>query len=357
MMFSAQKADPGHVPVLGPTVWYGPEMAGRDDWIHVVSVDEIEEIESVVQTLDESGREIAALTPANFSWPLLGPKLREIQQEVVEGRGFALLRGLPIARWSRRQSAIAYWGIGLHFGEPVSQNAAGHLLGHVKDIGKDPRNPLHRVYQTNYRHLFHTDSCDIVGLLCLQPARRGGLSRIVSSTTLYNEMLKRRPDLVAVLEQPFYVDRKGEVPEGKAPYYELPVFNRWAGYLTTIYARDFIEAAQRFPEVPRLTPAQKESMDLLDELANDEAYHLDMDFRVGDIQMLHNHQILHARTAYEDWPEPQRKRHLLRLWLSAPNGRPLPPAFAERYGEIGVGRRRGGILVPGAQPVAPLEAE
>ena len=127
--------------------------------------------------------------------------------------------------------------------------------------------------------------------------------------------------------------------------------------MTVMYSRDFIEVAQQRPETPRLTPRQTEAMDLIDALASSDEFRLEMDFHPGDMQLLHNHQILHARTSYEDYPEEHRKRHLLRLWLSAPNGRPLPKIFAERYGEIRVGKRRGGIVVPGATLTAPLEAE
>ena len=341
----------------GPAAWRGAEMVARSDWIVRFSEAEVAEIEAAVDAALARSGDILALDRAGFPLPKLAARLANIQNDVVRGRGFVLLRGLPVERWSRAQCAFAFWGLGRHFGDPVPQNAAGHLLGHVKDIGKDPTNPTHRVYQTSYRHLFHTDSCDIVGLLCLRQAKAGGLSRIVSSTTLVNEMARRRPDLAAVLAAPFAVDRKGEVPAGKAPHYDMAIAHHHGGALTVIYARDFIEAAQRFDEVPRLSPAQIAAMDLLDELAEDPALHLDMDFEPGDIQFLHNHQILHARTAYEDHPEPARRRHLLRLWLSAPNGRELPAVFRERYGEIRVGRRRGGIVVPCQVPSAPFEAE
>jgi Taurine catabolism dioxygenase TauD, TfdA family len=341
----------------GPAVWRGRDMARRTDWVVHVSEAEVAEIESAVAAALARTDDLIELGRHDFPLPRLAGRLRAIENEVVRGRGFALLRGLPVVRWTRRQSAVAFWGLGRHFGDPVPQNAQGHLLGHVKDVGKDPHNPEHRVYQTSYRHLFHTDSCDIVGLLCLQRAKSGGLSRIVSSTTLFNEVARRRPDLARVLAAPFTVDRKGEVPAGKGPHYDLAIAHHHAGQLTVIYARDFIEAAQRFADVPRLSAAQIEAMDLLDALAEDPDLYLDMAFEPGDIQFLHNHQILHARTAYEDHPEPERRRHLLRLWLSAPNGRELPPAFAERYGEIRRGRRRGGIVVPGQTLSAPLEAE
>lgn len=341
----------------GPAAWRGRDMAKNTDWIVRFSESDVAEIENAVAFALSRKSDVLSLDREDFPLPRLAGRLHAVQNDVVHGRGFVLLRGLPAGRWTREQSATAFWGLGRHFGDPVPQNAQGHLLGHVKDIGKNPEDPSHRVYQTSYRHLFHTDSCDIVGLLCLRQAKSGGLSRIVSSTTLFNEVARRRPDLADVLSAPFTVDRKGEVPAGKAPYYDMAIAHHHGGRLTVIYARDFIEAAQRFAEAPSLSAAQIEAMDLLDELAEDPAIHLDMDFEPGDIQFLHNHQILHARTAYEDHREPERRRHLLRLWLSAPNGRELPPVFRERYGEIQVGRRRGGIVVPCQVPSAPLEAE
>jgi hypothetical protein len=340
----------------GPAAWYGPDLAKSEAWIYRLSASDIAEIEAAIAAIQQRGTQIIDVHRQDFSLPRLGPVLADIQQDVVNGRGFILLKGLPVDHYSIETAALAYWGIGTYFGEAVSQNAKGHLLGHVKDIGHDPHNPLHRVYATNYRQPFHTDSCDIVGLLCLKTAKSGGLSSLVSSVTIRNEMVKRRPDLATVLSQPFYVDRKGEVPAGKKDYYQMPVFNYYAGYLTVIYARDFIEAGQRFEEVPRLTPPQLEALDMLDTLAHSDEIRLDMALEPGDIQFLHNHQILHARTGYEDYPEPERKRHLLRLWLSPPNGRPLPPVFEERYCNIEVGRR-GGIRVPGAAEQVVLEPE
>ena len=342
--------------VRGPSAWYGRDLVDRDDWIYRLSDDDVDEIDAAVETVRRRGLPMKAVTRAEFPLLRLGPVVDALQEEVVSGRGFVLVRGLPVEERGREAAALAYWGIGSYFGRAVSQNAHGHLLGHVKDLGRDPAKPDTRIYQTSARHRYHTDSCDIVGLLCLQPAMRGGASSIVSSTTIYNEMLGRRPDLVAELLQPLAVDRKGEIPEGKAPFYNMAIFHWHEGLLSTIYARDFIEGAQRFPEAPRLTSAQIEAMDLLDQLAGDPSLRLDMTLEPGDMQFLHNHQILHARTAYEDHPEPERRRHLLRLWLTPPNGRPLPEVFAERYGSVEVGRR-GGIQVPGAELVTPLEAE
>jgi len=340
----------------GAAAWTAAEMRARRDWVLTLAPGDIAELEAAVT----ASRHVPLVDLARKDIPLpaLGPKLGEVAREIVHGRGFVLIRALPVERHDRETVARMYYALGLWIGDPVPQNAKGHLLGHVKDIGLDPENPEHRVYATNYRHRFHTDSCDIVGLLCLQKARSGGLSAIASSTSLYNRIARARPDLAEVLAQPFHVDRKGEIPEGKRPTYQLAVFHHYAGQMSTVYARDFIEAAQRFDAVPRLTSAQVEAMDMLDALAASDEFRLDMAFEPGDVQLLHNHQILHARTAYEDYPEPERKRHLLRLWLSATkDGRPLPPAFAERYGRIDPGKLRGGVRVPGQRLRAPLEAE
>jgi hypothetical protein len=202
-------------------------------------------------------------------------------------------------RYTLEKAALAYWGLGLHLGRPVSQNAKGHLLGHVRDLGLDPANPTNRLYATSARQIFHTDSTDIVGLLCLQTAKRGGLSALASSVTVFNEILRVRPDLTELLAAPWYVDRKGEVPAGMLPYYQLAIHHHHDGLLTTIFARDFLDACQRFPEVPRRTPLEAEALDLMLATANRDDVCLSMELAPGDMQFLHNHQILHARTAYE----------------------------------------------------------
>ena len=226
----------------------------------------------------------------------------------------------------------------------------------MRDAGLSSRDPNVRVYLTRERQNYHTDSCDVVGLLCLHPARSGGLSSLVSSVTIFNEMRKRRPDLARVLFEQIETDRRGEVPEGQKPFFTIPVFNWYAGLLSTIYNRTYITSARRFPEVSPLEPAQVEALDLFEGLANDPALHFRMELQAGDVQLVHNHTMLHDRTAFEDWPEPERKRHLLRLWLAPLNARPLPPVFAERYGSVVPGNR-GGIVVPGTRYTVPWEPE
>ncbi len=345
-------------PVSGPQVWYGAEMTRRTDWIRPLSPAEIAELEAAVQRLDATGIDIADIRAEDFPVPGLKPLLDQTRNAVLHGTGFILIRGVPVERWTNRQCAIAYFGLGVHLGEPVSQNAAGHILGHVKDIGMDYAKPTHRGYQTAARLPYHTDSSDIVGLLCLKPSKSGGLSTIASSSAIYNEMLKRRPDLVAELVKPVYRDRRGEVPAGAEEWYAVPVFNPMPnGGLVTTYVRSAMSKAQRFPEVPRLTPEIEAACDLLDQLANDPAIHLNMEFRPGDIQLLNNHWILHSRTAFEDFPEPEKRRHLYRLWLACEDGPDLPEVYTRAWQGATAKGRPAGIRVPGVPLNAPLDAQ
>lgn len=340
--------------ISGPAAWRGEDMADESLWTYRVTDREIVEIEEALSAVREEGADLIHVTRDSFRLPTLGPALDGLRRELLTGRGFVLIRGVPMQDRSVEDAAAIFWGLGSYLGKAVSQNGKGHVLGHVRDLGYDVDDTNARVYQTTRRQYYHADSCDIVGLMCLRKARSGGLSSIVSSTTLYNEMLARDPDLTAVLFESFCVDRRGEVPAGMQPYFAVPVFNWYGEKLTSYYVRRYIESAQRFDDVPRLTDRQIGALDLFDALAEDGRLHLNMDFEPGDLQFLHNHQILHDRTGYQDWDEPAQKRHLLRLWLCPPDGRPIPPCFAARYGSIEVGDR-GGIVVPGVQPNAPLE--
>ena len=340
----------------GAAAWYGPEMAKRSDWLMPLAPAEIAEVEAAAKALVAREADIAAITAKDFPLPTLAPKLKaRVDDEVLNGRGFILLRGLPVERWTVRESATAYFGLGAHLGSARSQNGKGHVLGHVQDLGLASNDPNVRIYQTHERQTFHTDSCDIVGLLCLKTARSGGLSALVSSTTIFNEMRRQRPDLLKLMFQPVATDRRGEVPQGQRPYFQIPTFSWHKGFLTAIYQRQYIDSTQRFPDAPRLSPAHVEALDMFDALTNDPRLHMFMEFKPGDVQLVHNHTILHDRTSFVDWPEPERRRHLLRLWLAAAHARPLPEVFAQRYGSVTVGDR-GGIVVRGTRLQAPLEA-
>ncbi len=341
--------------VRGASVWHRSELVHSTDWIVQLTDTEIAEVKIAVQKLEESYEQQSIdLKAENVPLATLAPRLRGMLDEVMNGRGFVLIRGLPVARWTRREAAVAFLVIGVHLGNLRMQNAEGHLLGHVRDLGRSSEDPNTRIYQTRERQTFHTDSCDVVGLMCLQTAKSGGLSSLVSSTTIFNEMRRRRPDLLNVLLQPIETDRRGEVPEGSKPYFNIPVFNYHDGLVSAIYQRQYIESARRFPGVEPLSAPQIEALDLFDQLANDPKLNLMMELEPGDIQLVHNHTILHDRTAFEDYPEPERKRHLLRLWLAPPGARPLPEVYKERFGSITPGDR-GGVVVPRTKPRIPFD--
>jgi len=334
---------PEDLPPLqhGPAAWLGPGMAARTDWIETLTPAEVAELAAVAAPLADRCAEIAQLQAHDFPLPTLATRLARIRTDVLQGRGFALLRGLPVQDWPLRLAATAFFGIGIHLGAAVSQNAQGHVLGHVQDLGLRSDDPSVRIYQTAERQTFHTDSCDIVALLCLQTAREGGHSALVSSSSVWNALRRRRPDLAALLLEPMATDRRGEVPPGSQPFFTIPVFNWHQGHLSAIYQRQYIDSAQRFADAPRLTPAHVQALDLFDQLCNDPALHFLMTLQRGDIQLVHNHTLLHDRTAFTDWPDPGRRRHLLRLWLAPADAVPLPPVFAQRYGSVMAGARGG----------------
>jgi hypothetical protein len=241
-------------------------------------------------------------------------------------------------------------------GNPRPQNSKGHVLGHVIDMGLEAKDPNVRIYQTHERQTFHTDSSDIVGLVCLQQAKMGGDSALVSSNTLYNQMRALHPQLAALLFDPIATDRRGEVAPSQKPFFEIPVFSWYQGLMSTIYQRQYIDSAQRFEEAFRLTPLHVEALDCFDALANSADLNFLMRLEAGDMQFVHNHTLLHDRTAFEDWNDPSRKRHLLRLWLSSPEARPLAPEWAQRYGSVEPGIR-GGITLPASAWQAPLHPQ
>ena len=344
-------------PIGGPAAWKGPSISNKTDWLHQFTPAELEEIDAAIRAHFAAGRAMGDISATTFRLPALAPKLAALLERVLRGNGFAMLRGFPVARYTSAESAVAYLGIGAHLGSFRSQNAKGHLLGHVCDLGLDIKQPTTRYYQTNRELEYHTDSCDIVGLLCLKTSKSGGESRLVSSVTLHDEILRRRPDLWKELFNPFPTDRRGEVPPGLLPWFELPVFNWHAGELSTIFSGQYIRSAQdNFPAARRLTSAEHAALRYLDTLSNDPELNLTIEFLPGDMQFVHNHQILHSRTDFEDWPEPEKRRHLLRLWLAPAVARELPPAYAQRYGSIEPGNR-GGIVTKETKLTFVLEPQ
>jgi Taurine catabolism dioxygenase TauD, TfdA family len=274
-------------------------MAAKSDrWLVRLAADEIAELEQTAKSFLATTKEIGTITKDKFPLPLFGRHLAKLRETLINGIGFEVIRGLPVENYSQEIAATIFCGVGAHLGSARSQNAMGHILGHVRDIGADANNPNTRIYQTAERQTFHTDSSDVVGLLCIREAMEGGVSLLVSTTTIYNAMLRNRPDLVALMFDPIATDRRGEVPENQKPYLEIPPLNWHAGFLTGFYQRQYIDSAQRFPDALRLTPAHIEALDLFDTLANDPSLHFGMQLQPGDMQFVYNHALLRCYGFY-----------------------------------------------------------
>ena len=309
----------GAVPgtVSSPSVWRSADFADASEWATTLTSAERDEIVAAARAAAGAGLTAATVRQEDFPLPGLAARLASWVCELSAGRAFVLIRGFPVDVLTEAETDLAYVGLGLHLGTPVSQNAAGDLLGHVRDTGVVRDSPAVRLYATSQRQDFHCDGSDLVGLLCLKTARTGGESKIVSSMAVYNEMLARRPDLVEVLRQPFAWDRNDEQSPGEDPFFSLPVIFDIGGAPRIFFVGWYIRDAQRHAQAPRLTAGQLDALELLEGIANDPSFYLQMEFRPGDIQLLNNAKILHAREAYTDYDDPAERRHLLRLWLTA----------------------------------------
>jgi hypothetical protein len=312
---SAALGASGHRPIDSDAVWNAADVGASDSWTYLLDDDARDAIVARVARLRARGATLDSIGREDFD--LLGALSAEWTRELRDGRGFVLIRRFPVDCLDEAGVELAYFALGLQLGRPVSQDARGTLLGHVRDLGVPRTTPAIRRYATNERQDFHTDGADIIGLLCLQRARHGGESLIASAAAVYNEILRREPALLDVLYSPMYWDRNDEQGPGEDPFYPMPVLRDVGGRPRFFYIGWYIRDAQRHEAAPRLTAEQRAAMALIEDIANDEAFRVEMDFQPGDIQLLNNSVILHGREAYEDEPEPSRRRHLLRLWLAA----------------------------------------
>jgi hypothetical protein len=304
-------------PVTGRKVWCGYEMLETKDWIYYLDEVELRAIDESIQKLKTTDLPLESTVIGHVAHPVLKQMAKKWLDELNAGKGFIFARGFDAAGYSKEDAARGYWAIGLHMGSATPQSRGGGYLGHIKDVQAENPGKKLRLYQTTKGQDFHVDGSDIVGLLCLNRAKRGGLSQIVSSMTVYNEIVAKRPDLVPLMFQPVYWDLGNDAKPGDPPYVSIPICSNVNGHLRFFYIGWYIRDAQRYPEVPRLTEAQNDMLELIEAAANDPKNYLDMDFQVGDMQFLKNSNILHSRTEYEDFEEPEKKRHLLRLWLTA----------------------------------------
>jgi hypothetical protein len=322
------EAPPGG-PVSSTAAWRGERMAGDPSWRAVLSEDQIAEIEAALDRVERRGRPAAELTASDFPLPTLSAEIDRWREALVRGRGFQVVSGVPVERWTRERAETFFWCFGLHVGRPGAQNVSGDLLGHVCDTGESAEDPFVRLYRTRSDIAYHCDAADAVGLLCLQPALKGGASRIVSSVTVFNELVTRRPDLAERLFEPFLLDIRNEDSSGALRAIPIPPCRYAEGTLRTFYHSDYFRSVVRHEGI-EIGPLEQEVLDVYEEIAASPDLYLDMELATGDVQLLSNHYILHARTAYEDHPDPARRRHLLRLWLSLDPGAARPSAAGSR---------------------------
>lgn len=303
-------------PVESPAAWLGREAALEEtQWRTVIDEATLTELEAALAKLESEGRSIADIHRDATPLPRLRETAKAWQRDLSQGRGFVVVTGLPVDRWGEARSSLAFWLIGHAIGIPGAQNEAGELLGHVIDHAEQSGSPNIRLYRTASNIGFHCDAADVVGLLCLETAERGGASRIASSVAIWNALFEENPAAARLLFEPFAVDRRDEQPPDQRPFFEMrPCRFGPDGRLRTFYHGEYFRSAQRLAEVGSLAQERLAALDRFDAIGNDPAYRLDMELARGDIQFISNHTIVHARTQYEDAAD--RKRHLLRLWLS-----------------------------------------
>jgi hypothetical protein len=299
-----------------PAGWCGADLQNRSEWIHHLVPAELSELDHAVSTLRSSGKPLAAITADDFPLTRLSSSILEWRNSLQHGLGFVLVRGFPVHEYSKDDAALAYWIIGRHLGEPVTQSAEREVLGHVHDTGADPMSKNTRLFRTRADLAFHTDGADIIGLFCLRTAKAGGVSRITSSVTVFNEVVRRRPDLAPLLFEKFPHHVPGRVGSGQWSSFDYPIVAIENGSFRMFFIGWYIRNAAGLEGVAQPSPRHLELVDLIEKIAAEPGIPLDMSFSDGDMQFLKNSVILHARTGFEDWDEPDKKRHLLRLWLA-----------------------------------------
>ena len=312
-------------PITGPAAWSGPDLENDTGWIQPLTPDIIDGLDSALAALKSKGLRFPDFTRKDFPIGQLGRLLPALADELENGRGFAVLRGLPVHRYTEDEMKAVYYGIGLHLGMPVRQNPRGDLLGEVRAVG-DPNDKRTRVYETNLYLPYHSDPSDVVGLLCVRRAKQGGLSSLVSVARIYNEILAHYPEYLGLYYRMFYFEHLCE-PEPSLS----PIFSYHEGKLSCRYLRQYLELGCEIKGVP-LSCVEIEALDLFDRIMHDPGIRLAMMLEPGDLQFANNYAVLHSRNGFEDHEEEHLRRRMLRLWLKMPNARTLAPEFPGRNG-------------------------
>jgi hypothetical protein len=325
----------------GPDVWFGRDLQERDDWIIRLDNDDVADIDAALVVAKSNG---AVIPFGRDLFPLdrLRATIDRTFNLVSQGCGVALLRGLPRERYTPEECELIYWGIGCYLGTGVSQSPRGDLIGYVRDEGLTMGDPNARGYKTAGELQFHCDQLptDILGLFCVNDARSGGESQIVSALAIHNVVREERPDLLPYLYEPINVDWRGDEPEDQPPWYRVPMFSVAEGKITSRFTNKFfVRSTTRHGEELTPTPEQWAALEFAHAVAERPEMRLTMSFQPGDMQFISNHTTLHGRSIFEDWEEPDRKRLLLRLWVAVDDARrrPLSPLLDERYHWVSIG--------------------
>jgi hypothetical protein len=299
----------------GSRVWRGAEMEQSAQWRFTLSADALMELNDLV-----AGNQ-AATTPS------IDREAERIREELAAGCGLVVIGGIPIEQYTEAQARVLYTELCKRVGPVLPQTLQGDMLYSVRDEGltleRDYGRAGVRTSKTRDAFQFHTDSPSrlagytptYIGLFVLKVAMKGGETALVSGDHVHNILATERPDVLERLYQPFWVDRRAESPAGEEPVLPTPVFARDNGRLFVRYLRFYITKGHEWKGVP-LTDQDLEALDALDEVMNRPGVPLRIAPQPGDIQLMNNTFLLHSRTAYEDFAEPERKRHYLRIWLS-----------------------------------------
>ncbi len=330
-----------HAPINSKAAWRTSDVAASGQWLRHLTEAEIAAVASMLQSV--AGKPLLELTRADVPLGVFAPVLEELTHELEHGIGFMTLRGLPAARFSAEDNRLLFWAIGTHLGVARPQGKASQLMSDVRAAGGEYRGAGGRGYNTNAELDYHVDGTDIVGLYCLQTALSGGISRVASSAAIHNEILRRDSDLVDRLYEPFPYNRQNEEAADESPFYMAPIYSLRDGKFAARYIRNHIRSSQLRADTPRLTERDHRALDIIQDLAETDEFHFDMVLKQGDMQFLNNHVMVHSRTQFEDHEDPARRRHLLRLWLSIPDARPLCEGLRDAYKAVEPNTVRGGF--------------
>ena len=327
-------------PIDHPSTWKVPDFKSAADYTIELTEAHLQDIEHAILRIKNAGLGLDDLQREHFEFPALQPVIDEIRREISDGRGFVVLRRLPVEDYSKDELGMIFWGIGTHLGRGLSQSVLGDRLGHVKDFSRE--DPLARAYRNKQELSPHTDSADLVGLMCLRDAQSGGVSRLTSAVTVHNVMLENYPEALERLYQGYVFHRRGEEQPGELPYtpYRVPVFSNIGGSISARYVRTYVEAGEAAAGRP-MDEAELSVLDRFEEVTKRPELMLEFTLQPGEMYFINNYTILHARTAFDDGnAEEDQRRHLLRLWLEVPEMRPVHPHI----------RKNGIAAVPGRTP-------